>query len=267
MEKNGLIGEIWNFRKQREKAIYGGFPGPDMIGIEARYILITAMTNHGHPTCCGLAEVKFNLLPQAPEGVTGICNGESAFDLLEVDFITENEALIYWDTPLEEIPGFLFLYRITDEENEEEDWIEIETEEFEVYLEDLEPGTEYEYLIATECGEKLVFTDVMTFTTLESQVTSTEDSQISQDKLRLYPNPTQSQFTLWYSSEMGGELNYSITNTQGQLLIQNNQRINPGVNKITLNLADMPNGIYIIETMNMDQEIGLREKIIKLQEN
>ncbi|MEM6768887.1 MAG: discoidin domain-containing protein, partial [Bacteroidota bacterium] len=55
-------GEM-EFPQAQGAAIYGGFSGPDLVGIEARYVLFTAVSNYGSSSCYGLAEVKFNLLP------------------------------------------------------------------------------------------------------------------------------------------------------------------------------------------------------------
>lgn len=43
---------------------YTGVPGPDLNGITARYILITALSTHGH-TCAGISEVKFYITPSS----------------------------------------------------------------------------------------------------------------------------------------------------------------------------------------------------------
>ncbi|MEM7374608.1 MAG: discoidin domain-containing protein [Bacteroidota bacterium] len=65
-------GETWthygemNFPKAEGKAVYGGFAGPDLVGVKARYMLLTALSNHGDPACSGITEVKFNLLPIEP---------------------------------------------------------------------------------------------------------------------------------------------------------------------------------------------------------
>ena len=45
-------------------AIYAGVIGPDFLGVQARYVVITILSNWGHSTCNGLAEVKFMLAPQ-----------------------------------------------------------------------------------------------------------------------------------------------------------------------------------------------------------
>lgn len=40
-------------------SFYQGESGPDFGGINARYVLITGLTNYGHASCFGLSEVRF----------------------------------------------------------------------------------------------------------------------------------------------------------------------------------------------------------------
>jgi len=64
---NGTDWEYWGdmvFPQGEGVPVYGGFPGPDMVDVEAQYVVITARSTYGTGACAGLAEVKFNLLPQ-----------------------------------------------------------------------------------------------------------------------------------------------------------------------------------------------------------
>ena len=54
-----------NFPKAKGEAVYGGFSGPDLSNLKAQYVLLTAISNHGDASCAGIAEIKFNLLPEA----------------------------------------------------------------------------------------------------------------------------------------------------------------------------------------------------------
>ncbi len=42
---------------------YTGAAGPDFDGVQARYVLLTALSNWGDPGCSGLSEVRFDLNP------------------------------------------------------------------------------------------------------------------------------------------------------------------------------------------------------------
>ena len=61
-----LDGETWTqlgfytFTEASGSNVYTGFEGPNFGDINARYILITALNNHGN-SCYGIAECKFNI--------------------------------------------------------------------------------------------------------------------------------------------------------------------------------------------------------------
>ena len=162
-------GETWdywgemNFPMAQGEPIYGGFPGPDLLGIEAQYVLLTAMSNHGDPNCSGLAEIKFNLMPGDTLGLPPGGGGSGdcvAVEEIYIEEVNDVEAFIFWEHELEDA-FYVFEYRTPGG-----DWIEIETEEPEVFLENLEPNTEYEFRIGIECGEDFIYSDIQNFTTL-----------------------------------------------------------------------------------------------------
>lgn len=51
----------YNWAKATGNPNYGGFTGPDMTGIDARYVRLEINTHHGDPFGVGLAEIRFNL--------------------------------------------------------------------------------------------------------------------------------------------------------------------------------------------------------------
>lgn len=64
--RNGInwtyFGEM-TFPKGEGRAIYGGFEGPDLLDIEARFVLLTVVDTYGEGDCAGITEIKFNLRP------------------------------------------------------------------------------------------------------------------------------------------------------------------------------------------------------------
>ena len=56
------LGEM-AFPKASGEAVYGGFEGPDLLDVEARYVLLTVVNTYGNGDCAGLSEIKFNLRP------------------------------------------------------------------------------------------------------------------------------------------------------------------------------------------------------------
>ncbi len=150
------------------EAVYAGEPGVNFAGVTARYVLITALSNWGHSTCYGLAEVKFNLL-YAPESEGSPCPDPPCDEeclapaAASAFVVTAEEVWIIW-SEVEVAEQYFFRYR-----PEGGDWItlEIEVEEPEVFLEGLEPATTYEYQLAVNCEEEeSEFSDSFFFETI-----------------------------------------------------------------------------------------------------
>ena len=155
-------GEM-NFPMAPGTAIYGGFPGPDLVDLEARFVLLTASSNHGDPSCSGLAEIKFNLLPEIQDEFPEVI--EDCEELAEIEAyveeLTPTEAYIsFWSETVGDV-YYVFQYWIAGTE----EIIEIDLEEPELFLEFLEPNTTYEYRITVECEEELFESELFSFTT------------------------------------------------------------------------------------------------------
>lgn len=60
-----IDGENWTelayhtLTEAEASSFYQGEEGPNFGGLNARYVLITSLSNYGHPTCHGLSEVRF----------------------------------------------------------------------------------------------------------------------------------------------------------------------------------------------------------------
>ena len=258
-------GEEWTrwgemtFPKGRGEAVYGGFSGPDLVGVQARFVVLTAITNHGHPTCSGLAEVKFNLLPEYNDAPVSSCGGAIVRDGGRVEEITDTEAVVFWDYRGTD-PYFLFLYRPVGEE----EWMEEETDEFEVYLENLEPATQYEFVVAVECGDRPIYSQPGTFTTLSGEMTTGRRGDfVKSNQVRLFPSPTSGRFTLWYSATRSDELQYVIFDKQGRKLWSGEQALSAGENEIPIDLGAFPNGVYLVETTETDTGLRITERVVK----
>lgn len=349
---DGETWEYWgemNFPKAEGAAVYGGFPGPDLLGIEAQYVLLTAMSNHGDPSCAGFAEIKFNLmqgdtLGLPPGGGGGDCVG---VEEIYIEEVSDFEAFIFWEHELEDA-FYVFEYRIPGG-----DWIEIETEEPEVFLEDLTPDTEYEFRIGIECGDDLIYSDTQYFTTLaegdcaavsdiwleefdettalvvweeagegdfyliaytvvgsteivedeseypeiyledlepgteyeivigiecgddvvwsEPFIFSTDSGIVNssnevENKLffKLYPNPTPGQMNFQYSSQESDQVEYAITDIMGKKIKGGNITAHSGTHTFTLDLSQLPEGVYLFNAFSKKTQKMVSERIVKL---
>ncbi|MEM9548523.1 MAG: T9SS type A sorting domain-containing protein [Bacteroidota bacterium] len=185
-------GEEWQhwgemtFPKAQGDAIYGGFPGPDLSNLSAQFILITALSNHGDENCYGLAEIKFNLMSELGEPNDDDGGGE-----LQCDELADIEINEFLEIETEMTAAFLFLEDF--EEIEEYivgfeyrelngDWIEFEIDE-EIELEDLFPGTEYEFRFLIECDDEFYTSEIGIFETMACpQIVGLEIEEVTESE-------------------------------------------------------------------------------------
>ena len=354
---NWMHWGAFSFPKGPGTAVYGGFAGPDLQNIKARFVLLTALSNHGHPTCAGLAEVKFNLLPEdgleipIVEEETEDEDEEENIDCAVIEEIVLEEvmptaAFLYWayEGDTEEV-FFVFEYEANGGSSEV-----IELDEPEIFLEDLQPGSAYTYQLSAYCGDEKVDSKPGSFTTLacsriedvrieidedeafiswdspfdyfliqygeagtdEKEIVEISDAEIfiedialydgyelqigiecgadiiwskvfvlnvdagnlttgttaryvahRPEMIQLYPNPTQGPMTFHYSSSKKDVLNYSIINLEGKVVYQNIQSLSRGVNIIQLDLSNLADGVYFMNTLSINTRSRVHQKIVK----
>ncbi len=77
------------------------------------------------------------------------------------------------------------------------------------------------------------------------KVVQPESLKRSSQILNLYPNPTDSQFTIEYATGKQTDVEVSIVNSLGQILRSiNRNKVAPGVYSLHLNVDELPAGIY-----------------------
>ena len=258
-------GEM-EFPKAQGNPVYGGFPGPDLLNIKARYVLLTAISTHG-AACAGLAEVKFNLMPEGAEiNLTNPCTAAGPIEDISIEELEETEVFIVWeyevDEELVDESGFVFQIRLQGME----EWLELEPEEPEVYLDELSPGTTYEYRILFFCDESELFSSIKSFTTLSDISTDTDEEWQTENVLQLSPNPTKGIFVLQYFSTGSSRMNYSIKDLSGKTLLQYRAKLDDGYNQFSIDLSELPNGVYLVDAFDNKQELRLVERIVKIGE-
>ena len=229
-------GEM-NFPKAEGNAVYGGFSGPNLQGVEAKHVLLTAVSNHGHTSCMGLAEVKFNLSPKQQKEVVCVVDPVTDFGTSRVD---SSSASIFWNSAdaCNSDCGHWVEYRLQGDAK----WLVAKKgKELSLVIEGLEPGNTYEYRIGTNksCSSDLIYSEIKLFTTSDS---TTNVLNLDEDKpILLFPNPTN-----------------AFVNIQTEKLLYREYKILDGVgvvvesgilqDKLTrVNLAEYPSGIYFIK--------------------
>ena len=257
-----IDGEEWNnwgemfFPKAQGKTVYGGFSGPNLVGIDARYVLITVLENHGDPTCAGIAEIKFNLL-QDQEAIPITRPECEPVEEIIVEEVSTDEAYIFWEYDGDETDGFVFEYRV----DGTEEWIEIETDEEEVFLEGLTENTLYQGRVSFICEDELASSSIFEFVSKPDISTSTSTIQ-TDESIRLFPNPSKGLFHVMYRGQDNEILNLSIQNINGQILYRNVIRTNSGENVFKMDVSGLPDGIYLVETLELHSRKKKVEKLV-----
>jgi len=148
------------------EANYQGQLIKDWIEITARYLLFTPIKSWADGPCVGFSEIKLDIkdlrdeIQQTEEDQDSTENDqfcgipESSFALI----FLFNEVEIYWDE-IEQAESYLLTIR----EVGSEDRYEIETDDAEVYIEELESNTYYEYVIVVNCPEGDAKSETFTF--------------------------------------------------------------------------------------------------------
>ncbi len=117
----------------------------------------------------------------------------------------------------------------------------------------LTPATTYTIEVRAICGEQISEWTTSTFTTLSS-LNETITNQIN---ATLYPNPASLQATLQING-LTQDAKIVISDIQGRIL--NEDAINAGTSRYTINLSDMAKGVYYIRILT-DKAI-LTQKLI-----
>jgi len=76
----------------------------------------------------------------------------------------------------------------------------------------------------------------------------------------IYPNPTNNQLNVSFVAKSNTDFNISFTDIAGRVIMQENHQIHQGLNKLTLNLDGISQGIYMLDIS--ENENNVQYKII-----
>jgi hypothetical protein len=180
---------------------------------------------------------------------------------LEID---EDEVYLYWETS-EEQEYFIIQWSIPGSEEIEED----ETDEPELFIEDIEEYVGYEFIVGIECGEGIVWSEPFVITLNNSQLpTSTFDLSsmtiMEGVNIEVYPNPTRDNLQLNISSDKLMDVSYSIFDISGRLMIQDSRSIKPGNNYILVDVLDLNDGMYFLSIRGSGTSSTISTKVVKI---
>lgn len=252
-----LDGQNWtyfgemNFPKAEGDAVYGGFAGPDLSDIEARYVLLTIMSNHGDPNCSGLSEMKFNLMPATmpAEASCAPPNRITAEEIypFEVDLSWVNL-------------GFS-TYTVYIRPQGSISWDTYTTTEPETFIEDLEELTTYEVRLGVQCANELVTGAIMTFTT-------PSESTLAVEELFFTGESQEGQHFLCWKNEFTEPIEtYEVQQSSEGYNFETIATLSPkrsGKRQTYTNTSPLSGDNYYRLKMNFDNEVYHFSNIIKL---
>lgn len=74
-----------------------------------------------------------------------------------------------------------------------------------------------------------------------ARFTSIVEEKNNEPNIKIYPNPNNGLFTLWFENETNQLVHYAVTNIAGKLVTEGTSI---SANKLTVNMNDQPKGIY-----------------------
>jgi choice-of-anchor B domain-containing protein len=80
------------------------------------------------------------------------------------------------------------------------------------------------------------------------------------ESFRVFPNPTYEEVTVEIETVSNQQVDFEVTSITGQLLKTINKEVN-GLDRVSINLSDLPSGIYILNANFKNGQIA--EKIVK----
>lgn len=77
--------------------------------------------------------------------------------------------------------------------------------------------------------------------------------------MSVYPNPAKDVLHIEYLVESEGMFEAQLVNLHGVILTPAvNAGSKAGLNKVTMNLVDVPNGLYLLKSVYGDQQMTLK---------
>ena len=121
-------------------------------------------------------------------------------------------------------------------------------------------------MLGKDPGEKMVTIGPNTpsisidFSVNETYITNVEDV-LTGKSIKVFPNPVEDLVNVQLELEENIALDISVINLLGNVIISENKNLNQGVNTLTINIKDLPAGIYFLNLK--DDRNMISKRIIK----
>mgnify|MGYP001279789648 CR=1 FL=1 len=187
------------FPQANASGFYEGFTGPDFGSVQARYVIITALSNYGG-SCYGLGEIKIDVV-----------NSPLPVSLLTIEVLCKDKPELHWSTA-SEINNDYFEIQYSKDGTEWQDYVKVKgagsTQKRTDYVQkiDISPDKiNYARLVQTDLDGKKQILPVVKV-----------DCRSAFSSLSLYPNPAVHQIQIQTSEISISE--YRIMANDGRLV-------------------------------------------------
>jgi len=109
-------------------------------------------------------------------------------------------------------------------------------------------GTSTSSYTAQCCGSPLIVWSLKSKT--DSTRMTADGSNSVTPGLKIYPNPTSSQLNLEYTANHNGQVDVTVMNSVGNVLIHKILGTSTGQNNLVLDSKEMPTGLYIVKVID-----------------
>ena len=162
---------------------------------------------------------------------------------LFVDELNETTAALHW-LPAGEEEEWDLIWGITGFDTIDEGQLVEGLTETNYLLENLDPGSGYDFYVKAVCTDDLssAWSSPFTFTTWYVGINALNN----EDKIKIFPNPATSELKLVFNGNYSGNVSYRVINTLGVLQIENSFTKS---DNLSINLNGLSSGIYILQIL------------------
>ena len=83
-----------------------------------------------------------------------------------------------------------------------------------------------------------------------------EKDASTNDKLKIYPNPTTNSITVFFTQEKVNDLIITINDQSGRAMIRKKVSTQKGANSVSFNVESLPAGTYIIQFSDRKERVS-----------
>ncbi len=117
-------------------------------------------------------------------------------------------------------------------------------------LSNLTPSTNYD--LRARCACSLVPIDLSPFgppANFSTPDAPAERLSMDLEHISVFPNPVVSDLNISYQSDMDQQINISVYDLTGRVVVQQVADVEAGINSISVDMSNLQNGTYLLHTM------------------